>query len=67
MLNTLKVYLVTGGTVSSTEILVEGDSNWNVVGDLPLTMYGPRAASINNNIILTGVRLMTNIVLFSLF
>ena len=50
------MYLVAGGCcyVSTTEILTEGASKWMKVGSLPMGLRGPRIASVQNNIILTG-------------
>ena len=50
------MYLVSGGCcfVSTTEILTEGASKWMKVGSLPMGLRGPRIASVQNNIILTG-------------
>ena len=57
----MQVYLVTGGTegggngyLSSTELLVDGDGKWTLVGELPAATSGIRGVSFNNNIIMTG-------------
>ena len=58
----IQVFLVTGGAVydstwnylSTTEILVEGDSSWTTVGNLPKAVQGIRGVSFNNRIIMTG-------------
>ena len=57
------MYLVTGGysggysktdLMSSTETLVEGASAWTFIGELPVAMYGLRAVSLNNKILIIG-------------
>ena len=60
----LQVYLVTGGanimgvvsTMTSTEILIEGQSQWKVPvnGDLPSRRSSMAGISINNKIFMTG-------------
>ena len=54
----IQVFLVTGGLsnryLDTTEILVEGDSSWTTVGNLPKAVYGIRGVSFNNRIIMTG-------------
>ena len=58
MLN-IQVYLVTGGLsdsiyFSSTEILTQGGEKWESVGELPRSMSGVGAVSIDNTILVTG-------------
>ena len=53
MLKVLKVLLVTGGSSSlvedSTEILVDGELSWKIVGgNLPHGLEGIRATNLNN-------------------
>ena len=48
---------LSGGWVSSTEILLNGV--WTGVGELPNPIGGVRAVSIDNTIILTGRYLKT--------
>jgi len=53
------VFLVTGGydsagSFSSTEILVENDLSWKLVGNLPLSMDGIVAATWENIVFATG-------------
>ena len=62
------MFLVTGGLdwplfLSSTEILMEGDSQWQVLSaaQLPLKIDGIRGVSINNNIYVTGMNFNENI------
>ena len=56
----IQVFLVTGGYTSgyldldTTEILVEGDSSWTTVGNLPKAVDGIHGVSLNNRIIMTG-------------
>ena len=45
---------VTGGYLHSTEILVEGDSSWTTVGNLPKAVSAICGVSVNNRIIMTG-------------
>ena len=61
----LQVYLVAGGYTShdqsflrSTEILVEGSSQWSTVGNLFIGVWGLGGASIKNNVIMTGKNLI---------
>ena len=56
----IQVFLVTGGftytdgQLSSTEVLKDGDSAWNTVGNLPKAVEHIRGVSFNNRIIMTG-------------
>ena len=44
-----------GGGLSSTEMMVKGDSSWTEVqNSLPARMWRLRSISFNNNIIITG-------------
>lgn len=42
--------------ISSTEMLVIGDSEWVLAGPLPQARWGVRAVSLQNSILLTGGR-----------
>ena len=52
------VYLVTGGWVgdyvSTTELLIEGASEWTFAGDLPTGRHDLKGASVNNRIFMLG-------------
>ena len=54
-----QTYLVTGGyydggSLSSTELLVETSSTWTFSGRLPTPRYGLRGANIDGRILMTG-------------
>ena len=57
------MYLVTGGidssgyALSTTELLIQGESSWvvlSVSGDLPQSRAALRSVSVNNEIIVSG-------------
>ena len=57
-----QVYLVTGGEYAdipwdATEILTEGDSEWQLSGNLPMGLHGLRGVSLKNRIFMTGKHL----------
>ena len=58
-----QVYVVAGGqwwendklvAITSAEILVEGESSWKTIGDLPGPRRGPQMISNNNKVIVIG-------------
>ena len=55
-----QTYLVTGGWddnydyLSTTELLVETSSTWELTGQLPTPRYGLRGANIDGRILMTG-------------
>ena len=57
----VQVYLVTGGEgsdytyLATTELLSQGSSSWLYAGELPSPRFRPRAATLDNKLILTGV------------
>jgi len=53
------VYIVTGGydtydILSSTEILIKGQSSWALAGSLPSSRAGLKGISLGNNVFMTG-------------
>ena len=60
----VQVYLVTGGEgsdyiyLATTELLSQGSSSWVYGGELPSARFRPRAATLDNKLILTGVVLL---------
>ena len=41
----------------ATEILTEGDSEWQLSGNLPMGLHGLRGVSLQNRIFMTGKHL----------
>ena len=40
--------------LDATEILTEGDSEWQLTGNLPIGLLGLRGVSLQNRIFMTG-------------
>ena len=43
-----------GRSLMSTEILIEGEGNWNDVGNLPTAVSGIKGVSLFNKVFMTG-------------
>ena len=59
--NDKKVYIVTGGRpsaiedfISTTEILMEGNTKWKLVGLLPEGLFAGRIATVDNRVFFLG-------------
>ena len=56
----MQVYIVTGGyclvcgSLSSTEVLTEGSSRWNLIADLPSSLYATQGLSFDNSFFVFG-------------